>query len=243
MPNSPSTSFIPKQGPVKRAHKTATRQIQLLAVISCILFIATLITAGGLFLFNRHVDALLGDEVMTLNNAIVNFSDADMERVMAFNVRLLQTKERLSNSVSMVSLFESLEAATAKNIMIEDMKVERLNNEEITLAVKIKTDSFDSSLFQRGLLERNEMIGTVSVEELGLADKTNAEGELIEAGVSFVAKIAVPASAIPATVKVSDFPVVDTLVATTSPLQVPISTSTIINRQSEALPKTNETAI
>lgn len=241
MPNSPSTSFIPKQGPVKSARKTATRQIHLLSIISYVLFTATIVTVIGLFLFNRHVDSLLRAEVETLNSAIVNFSDADMERVKEFNIRLLQTRERLSNSVSVVSLLESLEGATAKNVMIEDFKLKRETDDQIVLAVKVKTDSFDSSLFQRGVFERNEVIDTVSIEELGIADTVDAEGDLIEEGVTFVAKIGVPSTAIPPVSKREIIPAAVSFVATSSIQETQIATSTQVREGDEVSTESNQT--
>ena len=114
MPNTPTTSFIPKQGPVKRTKQTASRQIHVLAVVAYVAFIASLIAAVGLFLYERYIEKQLESEVNALSQEIKGFSDADMERVREFNGRLRQTEDRLDKGISIASVLAALEQATVK---------------------------------------------------------------------------------------------------------------------------------
>jgi hypothetical protein len=195
MPNTPTTSFIPKQGPAKRTKQTATRQVHLLAVFSYIAFITAITVSVGVFLYERFVEGQLSDEVSRLSQEINGFSDADMERVREFNVRLEQTKGRLGKSVSMASVFAALEEATVKSVSIEDLHIKKEADTTITMAANISTDSFDSSLFQRGVYDRNTVIDSVVIDNLTLVS-AGEDGDT-PAGVTFSATIIVPVSAVP----------------------------------------------
>jgi hypothetical protein len=196
MPNTPgnTTSFIPKQGPAKRSTQTATRQIHLFAVISYLVFASSLLAAVGVFLYERHVEKQLEAKVSELSGEINGFSDADMERVREFNNRLDQVRKQLDKSVSIVSVFDALERATVESATLEELSLKRASDDSIDLAVKVSTNNFDSSLFQRGVFERNDVISSVAIESLDLI-KDSDEGSSLS-GVAFVAKLTVPTEAI-----------------------------------------------
>lgn len=210
MPNTPNASFIPKQGPVRRARHTSTRQIHVFSILTYVLFAAALAAALGVFLFNRHLDRQLDEEVTALNGVIGGFSNSDMEMVREFNVRLKQTETRLANSVSLTSLFAAIEAATAQTVEITELKLDRVADEQIKVAAKLSTDSFDSSLFQRGVLERNDVIEAVEVKDVAIGT-----GDV--STVSFLATLLVPLGEIPyqAPLTIQAAPVIET--ATTTP--------------------------
>ena len=201
MPNTQNASFIPKQGPVRQVKRTATRQLHVFTVVSYVAFVATLIVSLGVFLYNRHLDNQLNSEVEKLSGAIGGFSDSDMLRVREFNVRLRQAHARINESVSLVSIFDALEAATAQSIVLTDLTIKREEDTDFTITAKVATPSFDSSLFQRGLYERNSIIKDITVSDLTIS-KPTPDGPT--AGVSFVAKIVVPLESVPYTVDSSE---------------------------------------
>jgi hypothetical protein len=199
MPNAPlsqNTSFIPKQGPARRTKQTATRQIHLLTIFSYIFFASTLLASLAIFLFNAHLEKQLRDEVKNLNEAIASFSDADMERVREFNTRLIQTKNRLDNTVALTSVLSSLEAATSRDVMFDSLSIMREGDQNIVMEAKMITESFDSALFQRGLLERDDVIESVTVEDVMIITEGDEESDtVVNSGVSFIANLVVPVSA------------------------------------------------
>lgn len=216
MPNTPTTSFIPKQGPVKRSKQTATRQIHVFAIISYIAFVTSLITAVGLFFYEGYVGKQLEAEVNLLSAEIKGFSDADMERVREFNTRLWQADDRLNKSISLVSVLTALESATVQSAAIDQLSVKKTDDSSVTLAARLTTDTFDSTLFQRGVYERNQIIDSVLIEDLTIVDSPE-EGTLAS-GVTFTALLTVPTKAIPTQVgqtNVESTP--DAAVSTTTP--------------------------
>ncbi len=198
MPNTPTTSFIPKQGPVKRTKQTASRQIHVLAVVAYVAFIASLIAAVGLFLYERYIEKQLESEVNALSQEIKGFSDADMERVREFNGRLRQTEDRLDKGISIASVLAALEQATVKSASVEQLSLKKTDDSLITLTAKLSTDNFDSTLFQRGVYERNGAIDSVVISDLSLEGLSEEDSDA--SGITFTATLQVPTEAVPTVV-------------------------------------------
>ena len=197
MPNSPSTSFIPRRGPAKRAQHAVSRQVYIFTLISYILFFATLMAAGGVFFYDRYIDQKLEAEIVALNSAIGSFSESDMEVVRELDMRLRQTHSRLDKSVSVVSIFDALEQATVETVKISDVELVRQDDSQFVLTSTIETDTFDSSLFQRGVYERNQIFSSIDVTDLIIASAGSEEEEETAPTVNFTATLEVPLSAIP----------------------------------------------
>ena len=197
MPNSPNTSFIPKQGPVRRPRQTASRSIHLFSVISYITLASTMVASVGSFFYGRHIDGQLQDKIEELSSAVSGFNEEDMNQVREFNVRLAQSRDRLDNGVSVRSIFEALEDATAQSVSLAALKLERFQDNSIVLEAKVETDNFDSSLFQRGVFERSSIVESVLVEELKIVEEAEVEDGPVRSGVSFIAEITVPISEVP----------------------------------------------
>ena len=194
MPNTPNASFIPKQGSAKRVRQTASRQVHILTVVSYVLFVATLVASMGVFFYNRYLDKRLNGEVEKLSSDIGGFSEADMDTVREFNIRLHQAQGRIDKSISITSVFGALEDATLKSAAISELTITREDDSQILVKAKVNTDSFDASLFQRGVYERNSVIKDVEITDLTL-DRNTEENSI--SGVSFLAKITVPLQDIP----------------------------------------------
>lgn len=197
MPNSPSSSFIPKQGPAKRSRQVVSRQVHLFTVLSYVLFFASLAGSVAVFLYSKHIENQLDSEVEALSGEIGSFSDVKMEQVRSFNMRLQQASDRIGNSVSSVAVLESLEDATVQAVNIEKLRMERVADETFVVTAQINTDTFDSSLFQRGVYERSPVVESVSIEDLSLAKEADSEGEATNSGVSFKAELHVPLKGVP----------------------------------------------
>jgi hypothetical protein len=221
MPNTPASSFIPKQGPAKRSRQVVSRQVHIFTVLSYVLFFGALIASAGVFIYAKHIDSKLREEVVALDTAIANFSNEKMEQVKAFNIRINQAQARIENSVSAVSIFESLEDSTAQAAALDSLNLKRVEDDKFLVTAEINTDNFDSTLFQRGLFERNPIIESVAFEDVSLK-KEGGEDEKTTSGVSFKAELEVPLSAVPYTPDSTFIPVTDQTV-------VEVGTSTSSN--------------
>lgn len=194
-----NNSFIPKRGPVKQKRKNATRQVYIFTYISYILTFATLLGAGGVFFYDKYVERQLNEEIAALNQEIDSFSHTDMRRVTEFDQRLQQANSRLDASVSISSLFTALEAATVDTVKVLNLNLSRVIDDKISLNVAVETDSFDSTIFQRGVYTRNQLVSDVEIsnvlraaQQVGGVDTTTGRSV-----VTFQALLSVPVSAIP----------------------------------------------
>jgi hypothetical protein len=166
MQGSSDNSFIPKRGAAKRKQIGGSRQIYIFTYISYILMFATLLSSGGVYLYAQYINGQLDSEIETLNAEIGSFSQADMERVTQFDLRLTQAKDRLENSVSVASIFEALQSATIDTVQIESLTMEREGDEQFVIDALVQTNSFDSTIFQRGVFMRNETIQSVDISDV-----------------------------------------------------------------------------
>jgi hypothetical protein len=205
MEDSSKSSFIPKRGSTrKRKHHGPIRHVYLFTIVGYVLMFATLLSSGGVYLYGNYVDTQLNTEIVALASEIKIFSKADMKKVIDFDSRLAQASDKLKNSVSFVSVLESLEAATIDTVKIVSLIAEREEeNSKFIVSADIETDSFDSTIFQRGVYERNQIIESVEVSGLTTVEIKSLEeanASQVESGefiVTFVAKLDVPLSLIP----------------------------------------------
>lgn len=204
MPGSSSNnnSFIPKRGTTGGAkRKAVSRQVYIFTISSYVLLFATLLATGGIFLYENHLKSQRDEAISQLHTDITSFSRADMEELQMFDRYLAQAYGRLNKSVSMASIFSAIEAATIDTVMIDALELEREDDARYLLSATVKTDSFDSTIFQRKVFENNTVVETVVVDEVraaasqaegqsGLSDSTNAR-------LTFTAELGVPLSAVP----------------------------------------------
>jgi hypothetical protein len=202
MAGSSNNSFIPKRGTTKNRRSSNTRQVYVFTFLSYIFLFATLITSAGSYFYGTHVEKKLAVEVSLLNSEISSFNEADMQRVLDFDRRLSQASSRLDTTVSLVSVFQALEEATINNVLIDSLLLERQGDSLFTLVAGIETDSFDATLFQRGIYQRNQTVSSVIISDVTTSDLDVNPDTLRQADqsfqrlptVSFTAEFKVPLS-------------------------------------------------
>lgn len=197
MPDPSNNSFIPKRGPVARSKSNApSRRVYVFTLISYVLLFATLLATAGMYLYLRQLDKQLDKEIIAFNNEINSFSEEKMQEVLVFDDRLQQAGTRLNHSISVTAIFKAIEAATIDTVLVESLSLERVADEKYVLTAAIKTDNFDSTIFQRGEYLRAQTIEQVVIEDV-LASAV-AEGEVSEGPVvTFSAVLDIPVSAVP----------------------------------------------
>ena len=170
MVDVPNNSFIPKRGPVKKARRAMSRQVYVFTFVSYILIFASLVASLGVFIYKQVVDRQLDAEIAALNAEIASFSQADMERVTAFNTRLQQAKERLNATVSVASLLSIIEQSTISTAQFASFSLEREQDDQLVVTAQIETDSFDSVIFQREVMKQNPTVSSIEVTDLVIKD-------------------------------------------------------------------------
>ena len=203
MSSSSNESFIPKRGEAKSSRRKQKSQVYLFTIVSYVLIFATLLAAGAVFLYGKYIDAQLEQSIAALNQEVSSFNEADMKQVQDFHGRLSQAEVRLNNSASVVSVLEAIEAATIGTVKFTSFSLKREADSHYLVEAKVETDTFDSSLFQRGVLERSDaVVESIEIENLQLRGDSAASNDDVFAEqaftqIGFGTEITVPLSAVP----------------------------------------------
>lgn len=204
MPESTNTSFIPKRNPIKNSHSKAPR-IFIGTLIIQIIFFAVLIAALGVFAYERKLSNDFEKEVLALSAVISSFSEEDMQKIIDLDTRLVQAKDRLTHTASIVSLFDAIEDSTVESIQIKSLEIKRLDDTKITIESEMIADSFDSVLFQRGVLKRDGKLSVTNISDLALQNSPEEKEKSSEVQtstpedvtVSFKAELSIDTNSIP----------------------------------------------
>jgi hypothetical protein len=213
MKGSSDNSFIPKRGSTKRAPTGGANKLHVFTYISYILMFATLLSSGGVFLYAQYANSQLDVAVEALSSEIKNFSQADMERVIQLDLRLLQAQDRLENSISITSAFEALQAATIDTVQISSLAMEREDDSSLLIEAAIQTDSFDSTIFQRRVFSANSILQAVTISNVQNTTLTQsgsaAQEPAVRPIVSFLASLSISLDEVPANPQSNQSPAVN----------------------------------
>jgi hypothetical protein len=243
MPGSSNTSFIPKRNPAKNVRTGAKRQVFVGTFVIRVLFFATLLAASGVYLYDRKLNSDLNEEIVRLDNAIANFNEAELFRVIEADTRIVQVKERLKYSASIVSILEALEQSTISIAEITDLKLERIDNDTFEVESMMKTNTFDSVIFQREILESSDKLIVSTINDLtlqgvppnnALYEDNVGVGESLRESVLFKALLTVDTEKIPHQIVTNNFQ------APTSPAAVEVPQPVVLEVPENVLPINQE---
>lgn len=200
MPESPSSSFIPKRGVGKKPTVVRKTNFVLLSIISYALFVSAPLASAAVFIYERHTQNQFDKAVVNLDEAISNFKEEDLKRVTAFNDRLALTKKLLASHVSVENLLRNIEAATAQTVRYKDLDVTRIDSSKLEVSGLLLTDKFDGALFQRASYNSADSLTDPVFKDVKLTEpvaqaddtKTSTAKKVVE----FKATFSVPVSAI-----------------------------------------------
>jgi len=168
--NSTPSSFIPKRGSNRAKRKKPARRIFVFTLVAYSLIFASLLASGASYLYLNYTTSLLQEEVSTLNSEINTFSISDLSVVSEFDLTLQRANNRLNNTASVATLLEAVDSAIAQPVQIESLEMERIDDQYMLLTAEVITQSFDSALFQRGLLNDEARLFTdVVFEDVSIA--------------------------------------------------------------------------
>lgn len=183
---------------------STSRHVYVFTLISYVFMFATLLTTGGVFLYKTYIKNQLNLEVAALDASIADFNQTDMLDVLDFDRRLAQAGGRLEKSISMASVFKTLEEAVVDTVQINSLSIEREEDEKFILSADITTDSYDSTLSQRGVFLRSQIIDSTSVQDVkrsvdGVSSNNTDELSPSSESVTFKVDLEIPLSEVPYT--------------------------------------------
>jgi hypothetical protein len=197
-----NTSFIPKRNPNAPTRQNTTQRVFIGTLIIQIFFFSVLLASLGVFVYEKKLNRDLDAEISALNSAIQSFDKEQMQKVVDLDTRINQVDYRLKHTASVSAIFGAMESATVESVKIESLKLKREDDSKFTIESEMQTDSFDSILFQRGVLERDEKLSVTNINDLKLSnfksgDKQATDKSASEFGVSFQAELSINSESIP----------------------------------------------
>lgn len=219
MPDQVNPSFIPKQNTAQLTRRNPSRQVFFLALFSYSLVVASLLSVGGLFAYQRYTDRLLAAEIQQYNTEIASFNTTEYQKVVALSEQLGQAKSLLNGRVSMATVLEIIASSTIDTVQFTDAKMARLDNGDVSFEGTARTDSFDSVLFQRRIYDEAARIATVALNDVSISFGTEDDNGQTE--VTFAAVFSLNKDELPVTATATT-----TTPATTTPTVPVVSSST-----------------
>lgn len=164
-----SPSFIPKQNPVKKTRRAASRQVYILNIVSYLLLISALIAVAAVFVYDRYTQRALANEIESLNKEVADFNVEDMESLVDLNEQLAATERLLDMNVSLRAVLAVVEDSTIDTVQFETLGFTRVSANDIKLDATIITDSFDSVLFQRTMYEEAKKLRAFELKDVQIS--------------------------------------------------------------------------
>jgi hypothetical protein len=140
---------------------------------------ASLLAAGGVFIYELYLTRVETSEVAALNQEIAAFDEAKLESLTAFDNRLAKARGRLDATADVSKFFSTLESLTVTSVTFEELLLTRVGDEKFVATVRMETDSFDSTLFQRGVLAGGGFIEQVYFDDVTVVTP-DLEGESVD---------------------------------------------------------------
>ena len=168
MPPSQASSFIPKRNPVNQPKSVRRYNFVIIPVISYSVFMASLLAAGVLFIYQIRVESQFSAAVKNLEDQIGSFNDADLSRVVDFNSRLQLANSMVASHVSLGSLLSILETATAETVQFKNLKITRTDEHTVAVNASLVTSSLDGALFQRATYGASSLIAQTKLSAITL---------------------------------------------------------------------------
>lgn len=179
--NSQGTSFIPQRPTGGKIKSRGVRKIYLLAMIAYILFFATVLAAGGVFFFKLAVEKDLAAQQKNLATEKSKFNQSDIVNVIEMNKRLTMAKDRMDKHISVLSILEALEHSAIQTVNFDSFDYKRPNDAAPVVTFSGTSDTFDSLLFQREVLQSNPILASAAFSgiTLGIVDKKDSTGKTV----------------------------------------------------------------
>ena len=173
------SSFIPKKpvSPVSM-RQVRSRPMGLLFVLSSVIFVATVVMAGGVFGYGEYLKKDIANKSAALEVARRDLQPALIEEIRRLDARIRHANSLLSNHLALSPLFGLLEESTLFNVQFTDFSYVFNPEGGVTLNLKGLVPSFGSLALQSDVLYRNPTFSRVSFSSVDLDEEGNVVFDL-----------------------------------------------------------------
>ena len=155
-PNQVQTSFIPKK-PLTEERAPKARSFSLVNFVSIVIFLGSLIAAGGLYFYKGILESSIQDMNISLTKAKAAFEPGLITDLQVLDKRLNSSKEILSKHISISPIFRSLESLTLKSVRFSKFAYEIPNDKDRKIEVKMSGQTSPQGGYRSIALESNKL--------------------------------------------------------------------------------------
>jgi hypothetical protein len=177
MAEVPRSSFIPKQAKTAVSSRVQKkRRFNVLGFISMTLLLASLVLAGGTYLYKDYTQKQLTQEKQALADARGKFNESDIASVRELDARFRAANYLLSNHLAPSKIFDALETTTNQNVQFKNFSFSQLTSGDVSVTVDGATDAFKSVALQALAFGQNALFKDAVFTKLSNNAQTNLNG-------------------------------------------------------------------
>lgn len=148
MENKFQPSFIPKRPATQSMVRENRAPFGFFAIVSAIIFLISLASTAGAFLYKTYVDRSLVAVTEEIDRVNREFQESLVLALERHNSRLSVAKELLTDHVAASEIFGFLEENTVANVMLTDFQFSALKEGVMNISVRGLGESFNSVALQ-----------------------------------------------------------------------------------------------
>jgi len=155
------TSFIPKKSLDIGASNRGGGFGGLVFLIALLVFIASLVSAGGVFAYKQYLQGALASKANQLKLAEGAYDPKTIEALVTLDDRLTQAKILLNSHVAVSNLFNFVSTQTLTNVSFSNFSYTLGNDGSAAITMEGVADSFSSVALQSDQLNANKLLKNV----------------------------------------------------------------------------------
>lgn len=144
-------SFIPKQPltPVSSApKKRKSKSIDLFMIIAVVIFVASLIGAGGAFVYERFTLSRIETKRNALEEVQKNLNPELIKEMVRYDTRIKKSAELLNSHVLLTPFFEVLDKSTVRSVQFTTLDILRAEDGNFVATLEGITTSYANIALQ-----------------------------------------------------------------------------------------------
>ena len=171
MDKDSQTSFIPKKPLVER-RIPSKRPIGIISLLATVIFFASLIAGGGLYLYRNNLVQQVQDKSVSLERAKEAFEPSLILTLQTLDKRINASREILSEHIIISPIFKALQETTLKTVRFTKFDYS-INQEKIVNvnmsgeARSYRTLALQSDVFGESKLIKNPIFSNLSLSTTG----------------------------------------------------------------------------
>jgi hypothetical protein len=162
------TSFIPKQAIQVERKRPKGDSAALVTIIAALLFLGSVVAAGGVFLFEQYLKQSIVAKSESLERSRAAFEPAVIKELARTDSRITAAAELLSGHTSLSRLFSYLGTNTLASVRFLDLNYERVGPGRTTLIMNGTAKSYSAVALQSDIFGKSDVIEEPIFSDLNL---------------------------------------------------------------------------